>query len=281
MAACLVVHAAFMFLVIRSHVAFRGRFPGIRGLPLIMPTILLATVLMAASSMLQILIWFGVLRLFGTFPDVQDALYCSGTTYTTLGTARHFLVSPYRMLEPLEAMTGTLAVWMEHVHEDRHNRRPRCVPARRCVGVQFPDECCKTVSCQAACADGIGRCGVAEQFPGPPGVPGDARGLSLPDLHGRGGEMDQSLDEPGLGTRAAQGVPEALPRFVGLPIETLVEEIQGVAPMGIRSEERGKGVASGRGGGRQGGERRRRDRRLGGRMRAGVKVAGGVVHRVR
>jgi hypothetical protein len=109
MAACLVVHAAFMFLVIRSHVVLRGRFPGIRGLPLIMPTILLATVLMAASSMLQVLIWFGVLHLFGTFPNVEDALYFSGTTYTTLGTARHYLMPPYRMLEPLEAMTGTLA----------------------------------------------------------------------------------------------------------------------------------------------------------------------------
>jgi hypothetical protein len=109
MAVCLVVHAAFMFFVIRSHVVFRGRFPGTRGFRLIVPTILLATVLMAVSSILQILIWFGVLHCFGTFPNVHDALYFSGMTYTTLGSARDFLVAPYRVLEPLEAMTGMLA----------------------------------------------------------------------------------------------------------------------------------------------------------------------------
>jgi hypothetical protein len=98
-----------MFLVIRSHVVFRGRFPRTRGFRLIVPTILLATVLMAISSILQILIWFGVLHCFGTFPNVPDALYFSGMTYTTLGSSRDFLVPPYRVLEPLEAMTGTLA----------------------------------------------------------------------------------------------------------------------------------------------------------------------------
>ena len=109
MALCLVVHAVFMFLVLGSQLAFRARFPRATGFALVVPTILLATVLMVVSSMLQILVWFGVLHMFGSFPSAQDALYFSGTTYTTLGTGKHVLVAPYRVLEPLEAMNGTLA----------------------------------------------------------------------------------------------------------------------------------------------------------------------------
>jgi hypothetical protein len=109
MALCLVIHSVFMFLVLRSQIAFRTRFPRAAGFALVVPTILLATVLMVVSSILQILVWFGVLHLFGSFPSASDALYFSGTTYTTLGTGKHVLVAPYRVLEPLEAMNGTLA----------------------------------------------------------------------------------------------------------------------------------------------------------------------------
>jgi hypothetical protein len=31
--------------------------------------------LVIVSSMLQILVWFGVLHVFGSFPSAQDALY--------------------------------------------------------------------------------------------------------------------------------------------------------------------------------------------------------------
>lgn len=108
MGMCLVIQSVFMFLVLRLHLTFRHRFRRSLGLRLVVP-ILLATVVMAVSNFVQILLWFGLLRVFGTFPDPSDALYFSGTTFTTLGTAKHFLVPPYRALEPLEAMNGTLA----------------------------------------------------------------------------------------------------------------------------------------------------------------------------
>jgi len=109
MAACLVIHAVFMDLVLRSQIAFRNRFPHATGIILVVPTILPATVFMVVSNIVQILIWFGVLHVFGTFSSVQDALYFSGTTFTTLGTGKHVLVAPFRVLKPLEAMNGTLA----------------------------------------------------------------------------------------------------------------------------------------------------------------------------
>jgi hypothetical protein len=65
--------------------------------------------MLVASSFLQIVIWATVLWRFGNFETVNDALYFSGTTYTTLGTGKHVLVSPNRVLEPVEAINGTLA----------------------------------------------------------------------------------------------------------------------------------------------------------------------------
>lgn len=106
---CLVLHAFVMFLILGSQLWFRRRWPRAHGISLIMPSILLATLLIVVSSCLQILIWSGVLWCFGDFPSVNDAMYFSGTTYTTLGTGKHVLVPPYRVLEPLEATNGMLA----------------------------------------------------------------------------------------------------------------------------------------------------------------------------
>ena len=41
-------------------------------------------------------------------PDAESAVYFSGVTYTTVGYGDLVLVRPWRLLAPLEAMTGTL-----------------------------------------------------------------------------------------------------------------------------------------------------------------------------
>jgi hypothetical protein len=106
---CMTIHVVFMFFVLRSQVAFRGLFPGARGLSLIAPTILIATGLMTFSSHLQVLIWAAVMWTFGNFEKLTDALYFSATTYTTLGSGKHTLEPPFRLLEPTEAANGMLA----------------------------------------------------------------------------------------------------------------------------------------------------------------------------
>lgn len=108
-AVCLVIHAFVLFGVLRSQIAFRRRFPAARRAWLMVPSILLATVMLLASSFLQIGILAAVLWRFGNFETVDDALYFSGTTYTTLGTGKHVLVPPNRILEPVEATNGMLA----------------------------------------------------------------------------------------------------------------------------------------------------------------------------
>jgi hypothetical protein len=44
----------------------------------------------------------------GCLPDLESALYFSGVTYTTVGYGDLILPRPWRLLAPLEALTGTL-----------------------------------------------------------------------------------------------------------------------------------------------------------------------------
>jgi ion channel len=44
----------------------------------------------------------------GAMPDAESALYFSGVTYTTLGYGELLLPTPWRMLAPLETLTGIL-----------------------------------------------------------------------------------------------------------------------------------------------------------------------------
>jgi hypothetical protein len=44
----------------------------------------------------------------GCLPDVESAFYFSGVTYTTVGYGDLVLPKPWRMLAPLEALTGAL-----------------------------------------------------------------------------------------------------------------------------------------------------------------------------
>lgn len=106
---CLVIHTFVLFGVLRWQVRFRRCFPAARGAWLVVPSILLATVMLMASNFVQIGIWSAVLWQFGNFESVNDALYFSGTTYTTLGTGKHVLVAPHRILETVEASNGMLA----------------------------------------------------------------------------------------------------------------------------------------------------------------------------
>lgn len=109
MGLCLSIHALFMFAVLRSQVHFRTRFSKLSGISLVVPSILIATVLIIASSTAQIMIWAGMCWLSGHFDSFRDAAYFAGTTYTTLGSGKHPLGQPYRVFEPLAAMNGMLA----------------------------------------------------------------------------------------------------------------------------------------------------------------------------
>jgi len=109
MGVCLTIHVVFMFLILKVQVAVRDRLPRLRGIGLLVTSILLATLLMTISGHIQVVLWAGVLRTFGNFAKFTDALYFSATTYTTLGSGAHALEPPFRLFEPTEAANGMLA----------------------------------------------------------------------------------------------------------------------------------------------------------------------------
>lgn len=58
--------------------------------------------------LVEISVW-GLFYLWqGCMPDAETALYFSGVTYTTVGYGDLVLPKPWRMLAPLEALTGML-----------------------------------------------------------------------------------------------------------------------------------------------------------------------------
>jgi len=58
--------------------------------------------------LLEISVWGLFYFWQGCMPDAESALYFSGVTYTTVGYGDLVLPKPWRMLAPLEAMTGIL-----------------------------------------------------------------------------------------------------------------------------------------------------------------------------
>jgi len=58
--------------------------------------------------MVEISVW-GLFYLWqGCLPDAESAFYFSGVTYTTVGYGDLVLSKPWRLLAPLEALTGIL-----------------------------------------------------------------------------------------------------------------------------------------------------------------------------
>jgi len=58
--------------------------------------------------LLEISLWGLFYLWWGCLPDAETALYFSGITYTTVGYGDLVLQKPWRMLAPLEALTGIL-----------------------------------------------------------------------------------------------------------------------------------------------------------------------------
>jgi hypothetical protein len=108
MAINLIIHAFFMFLILKSQSYYMRKYPHLKGIASIMGPLLAATFLIIISCSIQVILWSLLVFDFGKFDDFNEALYFSGTTYTTIGAGKQFLVPPYRALEPMIACTGLL-----------------------------------------------------------------------------------------------------------------------------------------------------------------------------
>ena len=68
---------------------------------------------------------------WGCLPDAESAFYFAGVTYTTIGYGELVLVKPWRMLAPIEGLTGILMCGLStgfffavvnYIHQSLHTR---------------------------------------------------------------------------------------------------------------------------------------------------------------
>jgi len=103
-----VIHAAGFQLLLgsmnRSHVLAAS------GLPRVTRALIGVTCWLMVIHLVEISVW-GLFYLWqDCMPDAETALYFSGVTYTTVGYGDHVLPRAWRMLAPIEALTGILMV---------------------------------------------------------------------------------------------------------------------------------------------------------------------------
>jgi hypothetical protein len=67
-----------------------------------------ATWLLILVHSAEIMIWALVYLKEGCLPDIESAFYYSGVTYTTIGYGDLVLQKPWRILGPVEGLTGIL-----------------------------------------------------------------------------------------------------------------------------------------------------------------------------
>jgi hypothetical protein len=110
-ASCLVaitvmIHAAGLGIVL-SHVLHYRVHPDTRFVPVTWLLIRIAWWLILIH-IVEIAVWALFFWWEGCLPDVESSFYFSGVTYATLGYGDLLLPKEWRMLGPLEALTGTL-----------------------------------------------------------------------------------------------------------------------------------------------------------------------------
>jgi hypothetical protein len=101
-----VVHAAGLAAALRFGSWSRGDVPS-SGLGIAWLLIRLAWWLIVLHA-LEITVWAMFYLWNGNMPDAETAFYFSGTTYTTIGYGDVVLDGEWRMLAPIQGLTGIL-----------------------------------------------------------------------------------------------------------------------------------------------------------------------------
>ena len=94
--------SALLRAMIRSHALDQSGFRPVTGI------VIGLTCWLILIHLAEICVWGLFYFWQGCLPDAESAFYFSGVTYTTVGYGDLVLPKPWRMLSPLEAMTGIL-----------------------------------------------------------------------------------------------------------------------------------------------------------------------------
>ena len=126
-AVTMAVHAAGITVLLRVLIRLHA-LPPTRVWPMI--RILLHTIWWLILLHLAAISVWGLFYLWqGCLPDAEAAFYFSGGTYTTVGAGDLVLAKPWRLLGPIEALTGVLMcglstgyffVVVSYIHQSRH-----------------------------------------------------------------------------------------------------------------------------------------------------------------
>lgn len=101
-----VVHAGGLALLLRGLMKSHAVTP-VRPLPIAW-LLIRTTWWLILIHLAEIAIWALFYLERGAMPDAESAFYFSGVTYTTVGYGDMVLPKPWRILGPLEALTGVL-----------------------------------------------------------------------------------------------------------------------------------------------------------------------------
>jgi hypothetical protein len=93
---------ALLRAMIRSHALDRSGFRPVTGM------VIGLTCWLILIHLVEISVWGLFYFWHACLPDAESAFYFSGVTYTTAGYGDVVLPKPWRMLAPLEALTGIL-----------------------------------------------------------------------------------------------------------------------------------------------------------------------------
>ena len=101
-----VIHAAGLSVLL-SHLVKLHAVPPTRPWPITLLLIRLIWLLILIHTA-EISLWALFYLWKGCLPDAESAFYFSGVTYTTIGYGDLVLAKPWRMLGPIEGITGIL-----------------------------------------------------------------------------------------------------------------------------------------------------------------------------
>ena len=94
--------SALFRVLMRSHALDKSGFRPVTGI------VIALTCWLILIHLAEIAVWGLFYCWQGCLPEAESALYFSGVTYTTVGYGDLVLPKPWRMLAPLEALTGIL-----------------------------------------------------------------------------------------------------------------------------------------------------------------------------
>jgi hypothetical protein len=99
-------HAAGLTVLLKALVKWNAA-PPTRFWPVTLLLVLVAWSLILLHAA-EISLWGAFYHWQGCLPDVETSFYFSGVTYTTIGYGDLVLAKPWRMLGPIEGLTGIL-----------------------------------------------------------------------------------------------------------------------------------------------------------------------------